>query len=40
MLMFHVFKLLFMKKKTYKLLIEILKAVIYALAGYFGGDVI
>lgn len=26
-----------MKKKTQKLIVEIIKAVLYALAGYFGG---
>lgn len=47
MKMFHRFKLLFnilkfwfMKKKTINLIIEIVKAVAYALAGYFGIDLV
>lgn len=36
--LFKVLILFVMKKKTINLIIEVVKAIVYALAGYFGGN--
>lgn len=38
--LFNFLKFWFMKKKTIILIVEIVKAVVYALAGYFGIDLV
>lgn len=38
--LFNILKFCFMKKKTINLIIEMVKAVAYALAGYFGIDLV
>lgn len=38
--LFNILKFWFMKKKTINLIVEIVKAVAYALAGYFGIDLV
>lgn len=37
-LLFKILILFVMKKKTVNLILEVVKAIVYALAGYFGGN--